>query len=298
MNIFDLSAVTAHRDRAARNLDGHDFLFREVADRLADRLLDVARTFPTALDIGCHGGEMGKALHAKSGVERVIYSEQSAEMLARTDGCRFVCANDQLPVRHQTIDLAISNLSLHWVNDLPGLLIQVRQALKPDGLFLAAMFGGETLHELRHCLMTAEDEICGGVRPRVSPFPALRDAGALMQRAAFALPVVDSDRITVTYDNMFRLLTDLRGMGETNALIERPRHFSRRSVFVRAAEIYQSMYIDLDGRIPATFDIIYLHGWAPHGTQQQPLKPGSAAQRLADALDAKEISAGEKPGEG
>jgi SAM-dependent methyltransferase len=185
-------------------------------------------------------------------------------------------------------------MSLHWVNDLPGTLAQIRAALRPDGLFLAAMLGGETLHELRACLMEAELQESGGVSPRVSPFAELRDAGALLQRAGFALPVADRDRITVTYETPLKLLADLRGMGESNAVHERPRGFTKRSVLFRAAALYQERHGADDGRIPASFEVIYMHGWAPHQSQQQPLRPGSAAAPLAAALGGDEQSAGEK----
>lgn len=206
-------------------------------------------------------------------------------MAARGGGPAVAAEMDSLPFAAGRFDLAISNMSLHWVNDLPGTLIQIRRALKPDGLFLAALAGGGTLGELRAALTEAELEITGGASPRVAPFVDLRDAGALLQRAGFALPVVDGDVITVRYENALRLMADLRGMGEANAMIAMPRSFTGRQVLLRAAEIYQARHAGPDGRIPATFQIVYLTGWAPDPSQQKPAKPGSATARLADALD-------------
>ena len=201
---------------------------------------------------------------------------------------------EALPFGRETLDLVLSNLSLHWVNDLPGALIQIRNALKPDGLFLAAMLGGDTLTELRQALMEAEIAETGGASPRVSPFADLSDAASLLQRAGFALPVADSDTITVTYPDAFALMRDLRRMGEAGAVRERPKHASPRRLMFAAAERYAELFADADGRIPATFQILYLTGWAPAASQQKPLRPGSAETRLADALDTKEESTGEK----
>ena len=214
---------------------------------------------------------------------------RSAETLPGR-GTKLVADEECLPFGPGSFELVVANLSLHWTNDLPGTLIQVRQCLKPDGLFLGAMFGGETLHELRTALMQAEIELEGGASPRLSPLADLRDAGALLQRAGFALPVADVDRITVSYPHAFKLMKDLRGMGETNAIHTRRRNMTRRATLFRAAEIYQEMFGDRDGRIPATFDVLTLTGWAPDASQQQPLRPGSAQGRLADALGVAEQS--------
>ena len=294
IEVFEPRLVRAHRERAAARLEDHDFLFREVAERLADRLSDVKREFPLALEIGCHGGEFAAVLGARGGIETLLQCDPSPAMARRAGGLALAAEPDALPFAGARFDLIVSNFSLHWVNDLPGALLQIRQALKPDGLFLAALPGGGTLGELRAALTEAEMEITGGAGPRVSPFADLRDAGSLMQRAGFALPVVDSDTITVAYENPFRLMADLRGMGETNALAGMRRGFTRRAVLWRAAEIYHDRHAGPDGRVPATFQITYLTGWAPDPSQQQPLKPGSARTRLADALGAVEISAGEK----
>jgi SAM-dependent methyltransferase len=201
-----------------------------------------------------------------------------------------------LPLAENSLNLAVSALALQHVNDLPGMLVQIRRALKPDGLFLAALAGGDTLTELRQCFAIAESELEGGVSPRVAPFADLRDLGALLQRAGFALPVIDSERITVRYDTVFALMHDLRRMGATNVLSERRRTPLRRKTLLRMVEVYGERFADPDRRLRATFEIIWLSGWAPHESQQQPLKPGSAKARLADALGAREIPAGEKAG--
>jgi SAM-dependent methyltransferase len=209
----------------------------------------------------------------------------------------FVVADEEaLPFRDSAIDLIVSALALQFVNDLPGVLLQIRRALKPDGLFVAALIGGDTLTELRQSFAAAESEIEGGISPRVAPFIDLREAGGLLQRAGLALPVADLERITVRYASVFDFLSDLRRMGATNFLTARRRTPLRRTTLMRMTENYAQRFADSDGRIRATFDIVWLSGWAPHPGQQQPLKPGSAKARLADALGAREISAGEKAG--
>ena len=195
-----------------------------------------------------------------------------------------VSDTEPLALAPAAFDLVVSALALQFVNDLPGVLAQIRRALKPDGLFLAAMIGGETLTELRQSFAAAEAEIEGGVSPRVAPFADLRDLGGLLQRAGFALPVTDVDRIVVRYDNAFALMQDLRRMGATNILNERRRTLSRRATFLKMAQIYAERFSDPDGRIRATFDIVWMSGWAPHDSQQKPLKPGSAKMSLADAV--------------
>ena len=294
MKVFEPRLVRAHRTRAAAQLAEHDFLFRAVAERLADRLSDIKRIFPLALDLGCHGGEFGQIVGARGGIERLVQCDPAPAMARRASGLALAAEADALPFGEGTFDLVVSNMSLHWVNDLPGALIQIRRALKPDGLFLAALAGGGTLGELRGALLEAETVLAGGASPRVSPFVDLRDAGALLQRAGFALPVADGDLIPVRYENALKLMADLRGMGEANALVAMPRHFTRRTVILRAAEIYRERHAGDDGRIPASFQIVYLTGWAPDPSQQKPAAPGSATTRLADALGVEEKSAGDK----
>ncbi|MBL4720542.1 MAG: methyltransferase domain-containing protein [Alphaproteobacteria bacterium] len=295
--IFDRAFLRRRLPRGNADSGNPDFLFQEVAERLRDRLADISRTFPDALDLGGRTGVAPETF----GVERLIVSAQPQ---GGTDNVRspnavagliaaLVADEELLPFGDNTFDLIASNLSLHWVNDLPGALIQIRHALRPDGLFLATIFGGDTLNELRDCLLSAESELLGGASPRISPMVALGDAAGLLQRAGFSLPVADLDRINVTYKDAFRLMADLRGMGETNAVHGRMKHFTPRSVMMRAAALYQERYADNDGRINATFDVIFLHGWAPHESQQQPLRPGSAVARLADALEAEETSLGD-----
>src|SRR6185312_2614985 len=203
---------------------------------------------------------------------------------------------EALPFADASLDLVVSGLALQFVNDLPGTLIQVRRALKPDGLFLAALAGGDSLAELRQSFAEAESEMDGGASPRVAPFADVRELGALLQRAGFALPVIDSERLTVRYASAFALMHDLRRMGATNVLVERRRVPLRRATLSRMADIYAGRFADADGRLRATFEIVWLSGWAPHESQQKPLKPGSAAQRLADALGTTERPAGDKTG--
>ena len=210
-----------------------------------------------------------------------------------------IADEEALPFRDGSLDLVVSALALQFLNDLPGALIQIRRALKPDGLFLAALLGGDTLTELRQSFAAAEAEIEGGVSPRVAPFADVREMGALLQRAGFALPVTDVERLTVRYSSPFFLMGELRRMGATNVLIERRRALLRRDTLKRMAQIYAERFSDPDGRVRATFELIWLSGWAPHESQQKPLRPGSAQTRLADALGVREISTGEKPnGEG
>lgn len=289
VSIFDRPQVARQRDRAAPRLAEHDFLFRDVADRLADRLLDMARRFPLALDLGCHAGEIGRTLAGRGGIERLVQCDLSLAMARQAGGLAVVADEEALPFGPQRFDLVMSNLSLHWVNDLPGTLLQIRHCLKEDGLFLGAMLGGDTLMELRQCLLEAELDEEGGAGPRVSPFTDVRDAGALLQRAGFALPVVDVDTITVTYGSPMGLLRDLRGMGETNAVAARRRSFSRRATLFKALALYQEHFGDASGRLPATFQILTLTAWRPHPSQQKPLAPGGGRVSLADALKAGQV---------
>lgn len=292
--VFDRAAVRRHRDRAAQHFAEHDFLFREIGERLVERLDDVNRRFARVLDVGCRTGFTTALLRQRPGVEQVVGLELSDAMAARAGAGTVIGDEELLPFADGSFDLVVSNLALHWTNDLPGALAQLRRALKPDGLLLAAMLGGETLAGLRAALIEAELGETGGVSPRVSPVADLRDAGMLLQRAGFELPVVDGDLITVTYADALALMRDLRGMGETNAVAERSRTLTRRGVLARAAAAYPDR--EDDGRIRAGFQVIFLTGWSPHASQPKPLRPGSAATRLADALGSAEIGAGERAG--
>jgi SAM-dependent methyltransferase len=288
--LFDRALLRRRRRRAAV-LGPATFLLDRVAEDFADRLAAVLRRFDLAIDLGTPGEAVRTALARLGSIGAIV----AADALPRSPP--FVAADEEaLPFRDGALDLFVSALALHHVNDLPGVLVQIRRALKPDGLFVAALLGGETLTELRQAFAAAESEVEGGVSPRVAPFADLRELGALLQRAGFALPVTDVDRVTVRYDSIFDLMHDLRRMGAANALLDRRRTPLRRQTLMRAAEIYARDFADTDGRLRATFEIVWLSGWAPDPSQQQPLKPGSAKARLADALGTNEISTGEKPG--
>jgi len=297
MTPFDRRLLRRRRDRAAAGLEAHDFLIREAAERLADRLDDVRRKFPLALDLGCHGGQMATVLAGRGGIERLIQCDLSPAMARRAaaGGDPSLAADEEfLPFAKESFDLVLSCLDLHWVNDLPGALLQIRQALKPDGLFLAALFGLGTLNELRDCLIEAEVELKGGASPRVSPFADARDGAGLLQRAGFALPVADVETVTVTYPDALALMRDLGGMGESNVARARSDRFAGRELFGRAAALYAERHGEAGGRVPARFRLLFLTGWAPHESQQQALRPGRAHRRLADALGAVERKTGDR----
>jgi NADH dehydrogenase [ubiquinone] 1 alpha subcomplex assembly factor 5 len=281
--VFDRRVLRRRRSRAAPALHGFDFLIQEVAQRLVERLGDVRRRFPLALELGCHTGQLAAVLRANSEVGQLLQADLSDEMVRQTQGPRLVADEEALPFGRGCLDLVISCFSLHWVNDLPGTLAQVRYALKPDGLFLAIMPGGTTLFELREALMRAELEVAGGAGPRVSPFVDVREAGMLLQRAGFALPVVDVDTVTVSYDDPLKLMAELRGMGEANALVQRGRALDRATLW-RACAIYKELFGDGANRIPATFQLLTLSGWAPDPSQPQPIRRGSGQVNLAEAL--------------
>ena len=277
-------------------LGAETFLLDQVADELAHRLRLVLRRFDLAVDLGTPAAAVRTAVLRDGAIGTMIAAHP---MIAADEGAAQwleVAADEEaLPFGDGTLDLVVSGLALQAVNDLPGVLVQVRRALKPDGLFLAALLGGDTLTELRQSFAVAESERDGGVSPRVAPFADVREMGALLQRAGFALPVTDVDRITVRYASPFRLLRDLRCMGAANPLVERRRVPLRRATLMRAMEVYAERFADPDGKVRASFDVVWLSGWSPHESQQQPLRPGSAKQRLADALGTTEIAAGEKP---
>jgi len=293
--IFDRPLIRRRQRRAAA-LGAATFLLDRAAGDLADRLGAVLRRFDLALDLGTPGEAIRTALARLDSVGVVIKIAAVPSVGAGGPKALVVGDEEMLPFGDATLDLVVSALALHLINDLPGVLVQIRRALKPDGLFIAALFGGDTLTELRQSFAAAESEVEGGASPRVAPFADLRELGALLQRAGFALPVADIDRVCVRYDSVFSLMHDLRRMGTSNALTARRRTPLKRATLQRMGEIYAERFADADGRLRATFEIVWLSGWAPHESQQQPLKPGTAKARLADALNTREISAGEKAG--
>ncbi len=285
--LFDRTLHRKRLDRAASGFARADFLQRRAALDIVERLEVIIRDFPRAVDLSARSGALRQALRDSSAAQRIgmlIEADLSAAMLNGRCGPRVVLDEERLPFGRQSLDLVVSTLGLHWTNDVVGALIQIRQALKPDGLFVGALLGGSTLTELRQALTDAESEILGGAGSRISPFADSRDAAGLLQRAGFALPVADVDRVTVSYEHPLKLMADLRLMGETNVLADRHPHALTRSLIARACEIYRERFAGPDGRVIATFEIVTLTGWAPHASQPQPLKPGSAKMRLADAL--------------
>jgi SAM-dependent methyltransferase len=290
--VFDRPLLRRRR-RRAQALGVASFLIDRAAADLAERLSAVLRRFAVAADLGSPTDAVRRELGGLT--DTLIAVDAAPEHVRAHGGPRVVADEEALPFADASLDLVVSALALQSVNDLPGTLAQVRRALKPDGYFLAAVLGGETLSELRQSFAAAEAELEGGISPRVAPFIDARDAGALLQRAGFALPVTDVDRVTVRYASAFGLMADLRRMGATNPLVERRRTPLRRATLMRMAETYAARFADADGRVRASFDIVWLSGWAPHPSQPQPLRPGSAQVRLADALGTREIPTGEKP---
>ncbi len=283
--IFDRGLHTRHLDRASDSFDAAGFLKARAATDLVERLAGINRRFPVAADLGSRDGAFSRALVDGEGkIGWLVESDLSAAMLAGRTGARVVADEERLPFAAESLDLVASSLALHWVNDLVGALVQIRRALKPDGLFLGAMLGGSTLTELRQSLTEAETRSRGGAGPRVSPFVDARDGAALLQRAGFALPVVDTDAVMVRYDNPLKLLADLRAMGETAALFDRQRAPLTGRILRDMAAIYADRFSEPDGKVVATFEIITLTGWAPHPEQQKPLPRGSATMWLGDAL--------------
>ena len=296
--IFNSTRWRQNRDRAAKSGFAQAAFLKELAcTRLAERLDLVKRDFSDILDLGCHSGQMGAALPARfhqhplrltqtDASDCFVQQAATANPFAQNS---IVMTDELLPVEQASCDAVLSSLYLHWMNDLPGMFTQIRLALRPDGLFLAVLLGGRSLSELRGCLAAAETELCGGLSPRVTPMADIRDLGSLLQRAGFALPVADAEMLTITYPDMFRMMADLRAMGGQNCLVGRVGHFTSRAVFLRAAELYQQKYSDEAGHITASVELITLTGWAPDANQPKPLRPGSAAQRLADVLETTEV---------
>ncbi len=294
-DLFDPKLISARRDRVAAAAPHHDFLLDRVAEDFAERLAIVKREFPFGINLGAYHGVVSRVLRPSSRIGVMIDVEPSASLLALCDGPRVQAAADAVPFADASLDLVVSALAMQLVSDLPGTLVQIRRALKPDGLFLGALLGGETLKELREAWLVAEEEVMGGVSPRVAPFADVRQLGGLLQRAGFALPVVDSDVVRVTYGSPLALMQELKAMGASNMLTARARVPVTRRLLLRAADVYVERFGLAGGRIPATFEIVTLTGWAPHESQQKPLRPGSAQHRLADALGVPERK---RPGSG
>lgn len=296
--LFDRDLLRTRRNRQAGYISQYNFLAHRAFEDMCDRVESITRDFPDALILG-GGPGLRDALGNRGAGEKVNWLVQSdlSPRLAGQLASPSLCLDEEnLPFADHSLDLVLAPLGLHWTNDLPGTLVQIRRALKPDGFFAGALLGGTTLTELRQCLLTAETELTGGASARVSPMAGTFDIAALLQRAGFAMPVADVDRMTVRYDNAFALMKDVRGMAETSVLAQRPECRATRGLFLRAAEIYAERFADPDGRIRATFEIVHAAGWAPHPDQPKPKRPGSATHRLADALGVEEKSAGEKAG--
>jgi SAM-dependent methyltransferase len=295
--LFDRRLLARRRDRAARDFPEYDFLHARAADDLLDRVESVTRDFDTCLVLG-GGGAIGRALKDRPGaqakINHLIETDLSPNM-ARLSDHNAVCLDEErLPIAPQSVDLVISCLNLHWTNDIVGALIQINHALKPDGFFAGALLGGATLTELRQSLQKITD--ADPAPRRVSPFADTVDMAGLLSRAGFTLPVSDVDRVKARYGNSFVLMRDLRGMGETNALHDRPRTPGTKSLFVKTAQAYAEAFAEDDGKVPATFEIIHFAGWAPHPDQPKPKRPGSAQVSLADALGVAEHKTGDKAG--
>jgi SAM-dependent methyltransferase len=300
MRLFDRRLHARRRARAAAGFPAYSFLKRAAAEDIALRLSAINRTFGRVLDLGSHDATLARVLRSAPATADRIGDVYTADLSPAFLSAPLAAACDEeaLPFADGSFDLVVSALSLHWVNDLPGALIQIRRALKPDGLFIGVALGGRTLNELRQSLLAAEDEVRGGAANRVSPFLDVIDAAGLLQRAGFAMPVSDGDALTVRYADPLRLLADLKGMGETAAFARRDTPPLTRRILLRAMDIYRQRYSDADGRVRATFDFIAMSGWAPSPDQPVAKRPGSATVRLADALGVAETPAGDKAGRG
>lgn len=295
--LFDRRLLVRRRERAAHAFQDYDFLHARAADDLLDRVESVTRDFDTCLVLG-GGGAIGRALAdrpgARSKINHLIETDLSPRMARLSDQTAVCLDEERLPLAPQSVDLVISCLNLHWTNDIVGALIQINHALKPDGFFAGALLGGATLTELRQSFQKVTDE--DPAPRRVSPFADTVDMAGLLSRAGFTLPVSDVDRVKARYGNSFVLMRDLRAMGETNALYDRPRTPGTKSLFVKTAQAYAEAFAEEDGKVPATFEIIYFAGWAPHPDQPKPKRPGSAQVSLADALGVAEHKTGDKAG--
>lgn len=298
--VFDRKSVRKHKNRAAQNFHNHSFLKKRAAEDMADRLEVIPRSFNRILDLGCHSAEVSSEIQNRASIsDRIstIFSSDLSPSFAKNASALSLAADEEsLPFKARSFDAVLSCLALHWVNDLPGCLVQIRNVLTPDGLFIGQLLGGRTLNELRSCFIEAETEIRGGAAMRVSPFADVQDMSNLLQRAGFVMPVADTETITVRYSNPISLFQDLRGMGETSATAiageQQAAPNLTRSIFFRALEIYAEKFTNADGKFLATFEIITASGWSPGPNQPSPLKPGSAKASLAQALGSNEIKTG------
>ena len=292
--LFDRTLLRRRRARFAHEITAREAVIAHVAQEIADRVSLMLREFPLALDLGAYHGLLGRAVAALPSVREVVFAESAFAYAAQCPRPALVCDEDLLPFKNASFNLIVSGLALHRVNDLPGSLIQIRRALAPDGLFMAAALGARALIELREVLIEAEGEMTGGASPRVSPFGDVSAYGALLQRAGFALPVADSETLTVTYPSPREVMREVRALGGGNVLTARSKAPLPRRILERAEELYLARHGTPDGKVKATFEFVFISGWAPHESQQKPLKPGSAQARLADALHTEERPAGDK----
>ena len=282
--IFDRAVLRERRQRSIKAFETVDYLLKHANEDIIDRLSVIMREFPIALNLGSHLGDLTHRLSALKSITEVYSLDSVLGMVERTPGSRVLGDEELLPFAPESLDLVVSSLSLHFVNDLPGTLMQIRQCLKADGAFIAALLGGESLNELRHVFLMAEEELYGGASPRVAPFADVRDMGHLLQRAGFALPVTDRDVLKVRFNSAIHLMKELQAMGASNVLTNRSRLHNTKALFKRVNELYAEHYSDDDGRVYASFELIYLMGWAPHPDQQKPLRPGSGAVNLKDVF--------------
>lgn len=277
--LFDRSLLRKRRARRSADFARADFLHREAAASVAESLSYITRAFPTIVELGAQGGLLRAVLEGRAGTTCYLACDAIAE-----PGLAVVVDEEKLPFAENSVDAVVSVLALQWVNDLPGTLAQIHRMLKPDGLFIAVVPGGETLRELRATFAAVESARTGGIHPRVAPFIDVRDAGALLQRAGFALPVADSDTLTITYPHLVGLMADLRGAAQTNMLQQQVQHFTPRGFFADAAAHYAEQYKNAEGELTATVELITLTGWKPAAHQQQPAKRGSGKISLVKAL--------------
>ena len=288
--IFDRALLKARRDKAAHTIETVDYLLKFANEDIIDRLSVTLREFSVVLNLGSHHGELSQSLRSLPSVETVYSLDHSLQMLSKerlrsqTSNVLIQGEEELLPFAPESLDLVVSSLCLQFANDLPGTFAQIRRCLKADGAFVAALLGGETLRELRHVFLLAEEELYGGVSPRIAPFVDVRDLGHLLQRAGFALPVTDRDVLKVRFATATHLMKELQAMGASNCLLNRTQLHNSKKLFERVNELYAEHYADDDGRITASFEIIYLMGWAPHPDQPKPLAPGSGAVNLKDVF--------------